>query len=51
MDKQQAFSILVDATGQLSANREVHAKIQEALQVIQKAIGEKPVEGEVVKEG
>ena len=38
MDKQQAWELLVQATAAVSANREVHEKIKEALGIL------KPVE-------
>jgi hypothetical protein len=38
---QQAIDILTQATAQLSATREVHAVIQQALQTLQTLITEK----------
>lgn len=48
MDKQQAYTILEQATGMLSANREVHIQIQTALNVIKEAIAVKIKEPEEV---
>lgn len=42
MDKFRAFEVLVQATGQLTANRETHVAIQQAIDVIKKLIEEKP---------
>lgn len=35
MTEHEAFSLLVQATASIQANREVHGKIQEALKVLQ----------------
>lgn len=43
MDTNRAFDILVQATGQINANRETHAAIQQALEVIKQAISAQPV--------
>jgi hypothetical protein len=44
MDKQQAFDILVQATGTIQADRQTHITIQQALDVVKQALVEKPQE-------
>ena len=38
MDKQQAFDIIVNVTGQVQADRAAHEKIRHALTVIQQEL-------------
>jgi hypothetical protein len=38
MDAKRAFDILVQATGQINANRETHVAIQQALDVVRQAL-------------
>jgi hypothetical protein len=44
MSSKEALTILINVTAQVQANREVHAKIQEALKVIELAITKKEEE-------
>jgi hypothetical protein len=50
MTAKQAFDILVQATGQINANRETHVAIQQALDVVKQAIAEQLTEQPVETE-